>query len=310
MRPLVVLLTLLCLPSAAPSAEVGEFALKETDEGVTVELDGRLFTKYVKQSGTKPILYPLIGPTGKAMTRAFPMEQVKGERRDHPHHRSLWFTHGDVNGIDFWSEGSNKGKTVHREYRKIEGGTTGTIAVVVDWMAPDGKKVLEDERTYTFRADEDARIVDFAITLKASDGAVKFGDTKEGSFGLRIPTSMDVVSGRGGHIVTSEGPRDRAAWGKPAAWVDYYGPVEGEPLGIAVLNYPSSFRFPTRWHVRDYGLFAANPFGLHDFPKVEGSGGEYTLEGGQTLPLKYRVVLHKGNEQEGRIAQRFQSLTD
>jgi hypothetical protein len=298
---------ILCLgPFGALVACAAEFTVEETEEGVTINLDGQLFTKYVKQSGNKPILYPLIGPGGKGMTRAFPMERIRGERFDHPHHRSLWFTHGDVNGVDFWTEiGSGRGRTVHREFREIKGGETAVVTAVVDWVAADGKKLLEDERTYTARAEEDARIIDCDITLKATEGPVKFGDTKEGSFGVRVPTSMDVTSRQGGAIVTSEGLRDKDAWGKPAAWVDYHGPVQGETLGIAILNHPSSFRYPTRWHVRDYGLFAANPFGLSDFPKVEGSGGEYTLEPGGSLTLKYRVVLHKGNEQQGRIAERF-----
>jgi hypothetical protein len=305
----VLLPVVLMLLVAGGSTTAGEFAVEQTDDGVTVKLDGQLFTRYVKQSGSKPILYPIIGPTGKPMTRSFPMERVKGERADHPHHRSFWFTHGDVNGIDFWSEGRGKGRTVHREYRKVEGGQRGVVAVVVDWIGPDDKKMLEDERSYTFSTDGESRLIDFDITLKAGDAAVKFGDTKEGSFGLRIPTSMDVTSRRGGHIITSEGLRDRDAWGKPAAWVDYHGPVDGQEVGIAILNHPSSFRFPTRWHVRDYGLFAANPFGLADFPKVEGSGGAYTLEPGQSLTLKYRVILHKGSDQPGQVGQWFSQYT-
>jgi len=94
---------------------------------------------------------------------------------------------------------------------------------------------------------------------------VTFGDTKEGSFGLRVNESMKVERKTGGKIVSSEGLEDEKAWGKPAAWVDYYGPIQGETLGIAILNHPSSFRYPTHWHVRPYGLFAANPWGLHDF---------------------------------------------
>src|SRR5262249_52378336 len=156
--------------------------------------------------------------------------------------------------------------------------------------------------TYTLRTDGDDRILDFGITLNAKEGPVKFGDTKEGTFGIRVPTIMDVTSRRGGEIVTNEGLRDKDAWGKPASWVDYHGPIDGQLVGIAILNHPSSFRFPTRWHVRDYGLFAANPFGLSDFPKTEGSGGEYVLPKGESLKLRYRVILHKGNERDARIA--------
>lgn len=307
MRYGLPMLLLVALLGTGQLARAGEFTLEETSDGVTVHLDGELFTRYVKQSGTKPVLYPIIGPTGKSMTRAFPMERIRGERADHPHHRSLWFTHGDVNGIDFWSEfGKRLGRQVHREYREVtQAGDTAKIAVVVDWVDAEGNKLLEDERSYTFGTDGDDRTIDFEITLRALDKPVKFGDTKEGTFGIRIPTSMDVTSRRGGEIVTSEELRDKEAWGKPAAWVDYHGPVEGEKLGIAIMNHPTSFRFPTRWHVRDYGLFAANPFGLKDFPQSEGSGGEQTLEPGESLTLKYRVLLHKGDHEEGRVAERF-----
>lgn len=303
-RPYLAALTL-CL-GLAPLLSAGEFTLEETPDGVTVNLDGELFTKYVKQSGTKPILYPIVGPTGKPMTRAFPMERVRGERPDHPHHRSLWFTHGDVNGVDFWVENKNSGKQAHREFKTVKAdGDTATIEAVVDWVTASGEKILEDERRYAFRTEGDNRIIDFEITLKALDKELKFGDTKEGTFGVRIPTSMDVTSRKGGKIVTSENLYDKDAWGKPAAWVDYHGPVGEETVGIAILNHPSSFRFPTRWHVRDYGLFAANPFGLSDFPKVEGSGGEAILKPGETLTLKYRLVLHKGDHEAGRVAEHF-----
>jgi hypothetical protein len=301
------LLTLAIVLLKQVAAADGEFTLEETDDGVVVKLDGELFTKYLKHSGTKPILYPIIGPGGKSMTRAFPMERVRGERPDHPHHRSLWFTHGDVNGVDYWSEvGRGLGKQVHRAFEEVKHGDgKATIAATVDWVDPEGNKVLEDHRRYTFRTDGDARIIDFDITLTALDRPVRFGDTKEGTFGIRIPTSMDVTSRRGGEIVTSENLRDKDAWGKPAAWVDYHGPVDDQKLGIAIMNHPSSFRFPTRWHVRDYGLFAANPFGLKDFPQVEGSGGEHTLQPGESLTLRYRVLLHAGDHEDGRVAERF-----
>lgn len=303
MRLALVCLVLLCL--AAPLV-AAEFTVEETPEGLAVNLDGQLFTRYIKKSGVKPILWPIIGPTGKRMTRSFPMERVKGDKPDHPHQRSFWFTHGDVNGVDFWTEIPPKGLQVHREFKKVEAaGNKAVISAVIDWTTRDGKKVLEDERTYIFSTEGDDRVIDFDVTLKATEGPLKFGDTKEGSFGVRVPTIMDVINRKGGEIVTSEGLRDKDAWGKPAAWVDYHGPLDGEVVGIAILNHPSSFRFPTRWHVRDYGLFAANPFGLSDFPKVEGSGGEHTLAQGETLSLRYRVIFHKGNEQDAKLAERF-----
>jgi hypothetical protein len=142
------------------------------------------------------------------------------------------------------------------------------------------------------------------VIVTAVADEVKFGDTKEGSFGLRIAESMRVDRKLGGKIVTSEGLEDDKAWGQPAKWVDYYGPVQGEQLGIAILNHPSSFRYPTHWHVRTYGLFAANPWGLGDFSKGK-ENGEHTMKKGESFKLGYRVIFHKGNEKDGKIAEAF-----
>jgi hypothetical protein len=288
------------------SAAAADIVVEKTDAGVVVKVGDQPFTTYVFQSKVKPILWPIIGPTGKEMTRAWPMREGNpDEKTDHPHQRSFWFTHGEVNGIDFWAETAKvQGRIEHKELVKAEGGTIGTVVTRNDWVGPDGAKVLTDKRTLRFGADEAARWIDFDITLTAAADEVDFGDTKEGSFGLRIAESMRTDRKMGGKIITSEGLEDDKAWGKPASWVDYHGPVQGESLGIAILNHPSSFRYPTGWHVRTYGLFAANPFGEGDFrgEKVESS---YKLKKGETLTLRYRVIFHKGDEKEGKIAEAF-----
>lgn len=272
-----------------------------SEKGVRVEIDGKLFTEYVKDFNGTPICWPILGPTGKPMTRAYPMGEAPGERKDHPHHRSLWFTHGDVNGLSYWHRETIK----HREFVKIESGPQAVIVTRNDWLAPDGGKVCEDQRSLRFGTDGEARWIDFEITLKASEGKVKFGDTKEGTFGVRVPGTVKVDAEPGGRIVNSEGQVDREAWGKRAAWVDYHGPVDGQTVGIAILNHPSSFRFPTYWHVRTYGLFAANPFGLHDFTGSREVDGSHTLSGGETMTLRYRVLFHRGDEKSGKVAEAF-----
>jgi len=141
------------------------------------------------------------------------------------------------------------------------------------------------------------------LILVSNRGPVTFGDTKEGMFGLRVASSMDVNKKRGGLILNAEGLRDDAAWGKPSAWVDYSGPLGGRTVGIAILNHPDSFRYPTHWHVRTYGLFAANPFGWHDFGI--GKSGTYTLPQGHSLRFSYRVIFHDGDAQAARIAEHF-----
>lgn len=300
------------MAAQAATAEAAELSLTRHERGTRVEVDGQLFTEYLIATGPKPILWPVIGPTGAEMTRAFPMEKREGEKHDHPHQRSIWFTHGDVNGVDFWSENGNHGSIVHRAYVKSDyvkrspDDNRAVLSTLNDWLDHDGKKMLEDQRTLTFRADENQRTIDFDFVLRATNGPVKFGDTKEGTMGVRIPTVMDLNSEKGGHIVTSEGLTDKAAWGKPAAWVDYRGPVEGEMVGIAILNHPSSFRYPTRWHVRDYGLFAANPFGLKDFVGDQNVDHAYTLEAGNSLALRYRIVLHRGDHKTAGIEEQFE----
>jgi hypothetical protein len=287
-----------------------EVTVQRLPEKAVVKIAGNLFTEYLILSGNKPILWPILGPTGKPMTRAYPMKRVPGEnRRDHPHQRSMWFSHGKVNGIDFWADKKGCGVIRHREFVKTDGGPVGIIVTRNDWIGPDGQKQCEDERTLHFGSERDYRWIDFAITIKASDRQVIFGDTKEGTFGLRVAESMAVDSKQGGRIVNSAGEINDAAWGKPASWVDYEGPIEGQILGIAVLNHPSSFRYPTPWHVRSYGLFAANPFGLKEFTGDATKDGSYTLPPGKSLTLRYRVILHRGNEKQGRIAELFEDYS-
>jgi hypothetical protein len=272
--------------------------------GGVVKIHGKLFTEYLTRSGAKPILWPILGPTGKPMTRAFPMGEAPNEKKDHIHQRSLWFTHGSVNGVSFWDEMGKHGTIAHRKFAKIASGPEAVIVAENDWLGPDGTKICEDRRTLTFGIAGATRWIDFDITLTASNGPVKFGDTKEGTMGIRVAETLKVDAKKGGKIVNSEGLTDAAAWGKRAAWVDYHGPVDGEIVGIAVLNHPASFRFPTYWHVRTYGLFAANPFGVKDFTGGKGDG-TFTLEDGKSIHLRYRFLFHQGDEKEGKVAEAF-----
>lgn len=288
----------------------GDVEVKKTDAGVEVTAHGKPFATYHVKSGAKPILWPVYGPNGKQLTRGYPMrDALPTEKKDHIHHRSFWFTHGDVNGVSFWHEQGGNGNIVHREFLKVEGGEEAVISTRNDWIGPDGKKHCEDVRTFTFGADEQARWIDADITVYATEGPVKFGDTKEGSFGVRVAGSMRTELPDGGTILNSEGDKNGEAWGKKAAWVDYYGPVEGETAGIAILNHPSSFRFPTHWHVRTYGLFAANPFGLHDFLRSKDVDGSHELKKGESFTLRYRVYLHSGDTQEAKVAEEFEEYS-
>jgi len=271
-----------------------EVSLKEIDEGYEIDLDGKLFANYWTDYHGTPIVWPIIGPSGVAMTRAYPMStDADGEKFDHPHHRSLWFTHDGVNGNRHWM----RSIIAHQEFVKAESdGKTATIVTKNDWLDDkSGDPVCKDIRTLVFGTIGDVRYIDFNIEIIAEQETVVFADTKEGSFGIRVPTSMDVDMRKGGTIINAEGKKDGEAWAKRSGWVDYSGPVEGKTVGITVMNHSDSFRYPTYWHVRTYGLFAANPFGVRDFEGDKAKSGELTLKHGESITLKYRVLFHDGD---------------
>jgi hypothetical protein len=282
-----------------------------------VKIDGELFTEYLTKAGQSPSMWPIVGPSGKRMTRSFPVgPRQAGESEDHPHHQSLWFTHDQVNGANFWaanvndSNGDQGPHIVHRELARLESlGSRAEIVTRNDWMNGD-KRICEDERTIVFGARENGdRWIDFTISIKATDGDVTFGDTKEGTFGIRVPDSMTLLAARGGTIVNSVGQTDSDAWGLPAEWVDYNGPVDGETVGVAIFSHPKSFRPVPRWHVRDYGLFTANPFGQLEFPHPElAKQGATTIKRGESLRLRYRALFHRGNTEAADVAVAFQEF--
>ncbi|MBI3875862.1 MAG: PmoA family protein [Verrucomicrobia bacterium] len=172
----------------------------------------------------------------------------------------------------------------------------------------------QDERTLRFHANH---MLDFEITMKATDGDVTFGDDKDGVMAIRLAESMRLTKPRPkgqkksetgeGHIVMSTGVRDNETWGKRAAWCDYYGPVDGKTVGVAIFDHPGNPRFPTWWHVRDYGLFAANPFGKHHFEnlKDDKSAGNFTLANGKSVTFRYRFVFHEGDEAQAKLAEKY-----
>jgi hypothetical protein len=316
MRMSITVLIFACSASLASAAPSARFSVESSERGAVVKIDGEVFAEYLTKAGTSPALWPIIGPSGKKMTRTYPLgpkDPVGTD--DHPHHQSLWFTHDDINGVNFWSGNVNGGDkngphVAHREFvNTASNGETAKIVTRNDWM--DGnQRIMDDERTLVFgQRDNGDRWIDFTITLKASEGDVTIGDTKEGTFAIRVPDTMRVEAIQGGRIVSSEGLRNDDAWGMPAEWVDYTGPVEGEPLGIAMFSHPNNFRPRPRWHVRGYGLFTANPFGQRDFPRPElADQGAYRLRQGDKLTLRYRVLFHRGTTAEADIAGAYQEF--
>lgn len=276
-------------PAAAP------FQWQADPQGVSLVQDGGLVLRYEFRSGSKPIVYPLNGPGGVSMTRDYPMKPAEqGDSKDHIHQRSLWMTHGEVNGIDFWMEGEKAGRIEHDKVisSDVDQGKA-KLVTTANWLTPDDQWLLRESRAMTVSGDEAMRQVEFSIDLTAGDNPVHFGDTKEGSFGVRVPDSMTVDKKTGGSILNEHGERDGAAWGKRSRWVDYSGPVGDQTVGITILEHPKSHGHPCRWHVRTYGLFAANPFGEHHFTGGKATEG-FTLAPGKTLHLQYKLLLHSG----------------
>ncbi|MGL4593783.1 MAG: PmoA family protein [Thermoguttaceae bacterium] len=293
------------------------WSLRETEKQIDVIFDNKLFASYLTNMEGSPIIWPIIGPTGKKMTRDFPMieREDKSEAKDHPHHRSLWFTHGEVNESNFWNTG--KDNVQHRTFLKKEANDDfAVIETANDWITESGKVLCRDVSSFRFHVltgpdGKKIHAIDCEFTVTAAQEEVIFGDTKEGTFAIRVPGTMDVDAKKrnpnwGGEIVNAEGLRNDDAWAKRSNWVDYSGPVDDETLGIAILNHPSSFRFPTYWHVRTYGLFAANPFGVHDFEKKKEKVGELRMKNGDSFTLKYRVLFHEGNAENSDIEKQFQ----
>lgn len=296
--------------SVRRSGEGGGFSVVETNGVLRIAHGSTLVSEYHYADVSRPFLYPLLGPDGVHMTRRWPQEDVGGEEKDHPHHHALWWSHGAANGADFWSEVAGAGKTVHQSFiqRGIEGSGAAEKAVVASrnrWIAQGGKVVAEDERRMVFHAPTaDVRQVDFEITVRPVGGPLVLGDTKEGTFAIRLAETMRLKradKSKGGTILNSRGQRDGDTWGKRAEWCDYSGPVTGShgtaTYGVTIFDHPANPRHPTWWHVRDYGLFAANPFGIHDFEKKPPGTGNLTVEPGQSLTFRYRVILHRGDSQ-------------
>lgn len=312
----------LCATTLAPLAFAG-VELKQEADKVSVTIDGHLFTEYHFTGARRPYLYPIIGPTGGAMTRHWPLQDdLATEDHDHPHHKGLWYGHRMVNGAGFWEDSAKPdakiGQMVHDGFVEVKSGEDqGFLRAKNKWVIDgSGELVCTDERTLTFHKGKDGPLIDFDITIKAGDKEVVFGDDKDGTMAIRVPESMRVEKTKAkgektapkgdGHIVTSEGKKDLEAWGTRANWCDYWGPVEGKTAGVALFDNPQNPRHPTWWHVRTYGLFAANPFGQAQFEKLpDKAAGEFKIPAGQSATFRYRFYFHAGDTDEAKVADHY-----
>ncbi|HYF47781.1 MAG TPA: DUF6807 family protein [Planctomycetota bacterium] len=305
----------LTLEVGAEGAKHGGVKLTDgRDKGVAVEINGKAFTtyRYLPKGefpiNARPFFYPVLGPGGVNMTRHFPMRKdVAGEKHDHPHHRGLWVAFGDVNGTDNWSEEKNHAWQTHQKFTEVTSGPVfGRFTELLHWEDKDHKKVCEEIRTFTaWNLPQESRVVDIGVTFVASEGDLTFGDTKEGGIvSIRVPTTMDGVN-TGTIENAAGGVGEGETWGKGAHWVDYHGTAEGQHVGVAIFDHPFNLRHPAPWHVRDYGLFAANPFGHSYYKSGLLQNGSYKIAKGEKLVFNYRVLFHRGDTRRGDVSAKW-----
>ena len=321
-----VLFMALTVPVLTTAQERGvRLVNNEASRRVDVLIDGQPFTSYIwPETLTKPVLYPLRTAQGTIVTRGFPLDPRPGERVDHPHHSGLWLNYGNVNGVDFWNnsvglpaEQRTKMGTIaqQRITRATSGKDRAELGVETDWIMPDGQQILREATTFIFRSGPSARSVDRITTLTALDKRVLFHDDKEGMFGMRVrreleqpsneplaftdssgrPTTVKVLDNTGvtGEYRSSEGKTGDAVWGTRARWTMLTGKVAQESITLVMFDHPKNAGFPTYWHARGYGLFAANPLGQAIFSNGK-EKLDLTLEPRQSITFRYRLLILSG----------------
>jgi len=313
-----------------------EVVIKELQDRLEVKIDGQTFTEWRHKEWVAPFLYPVIGPNGENVTRHFPMKEgMPGENPDHPWHRSIRFSHSDVNGFNFWwAPGREKvGHTAEIKLEKIEkvsSGKTGEVIFWNQWLG-DGKLVLRERVRLAFTTLENRQVLmDYDTELHATDVPVIFGDKRDGGLLVRVAGTMKVEDGKGnkgnGSILNSRGDKNAEAWAKRAEWADFLGPdASGKTVGIAIFDHPSNLRFPTHWHARTYGLMSANRFGTDHFkgnyddhqtvicapskgancPACASHSGDYSIPAGKSIILRHRFYFHHGDPQSAKVAEQY-----
>ncbi len=293
-------------------AAANRVELMRAGSRIDVQVGGRAFASYhFDASIAKPFFYPVRSAAGTIVTRGYPMTTaIQGEERDEPHQRAMYFAHGDINGFDFWGEAafakwsdhspSTFGRTVFRSIDRIQSGDdAGELAATFDLVTPSGV-IGKEVQQYRFSGDGGSPTIDCTFTIRATGGPLALGDTKEGTFAIRVAKALHPPSGR---MLNADGAvGEKHIWGKRATWVDYSGRVGGEDVGVAIFDHPQNARTPAYWHARGYGLLAANPFGLRQFTGNRRQDGTYTIPAGGSLVLRYRALVHHGDAVQADVA--------
>lgn len=284
---------------------------KKRAREIDVELNGELFTTFhFGDDQVKPYLWPVLGHGGAPITRDWPMGD-RNKSKDHPHHESFWTAYGDINGSDFWAfTAGKKGTQKVTDWHVMEGAAYSKIVLHLRWFSLDEEPVVDEVRTYTFyNTPSEHRLFDVSTMVVADNNEAMFGDTKEGGMvSLRMNDDLREKGGSG-TITNSEGGVGASeTWGKPAAWCDYSGELEGYgKVGVTIMDHPSSFRYPTHWHVRDYGLMGANAFGYSYFYGSDsGKNGDHLLEKNRAISFNYRIYIHTGDVEDANVAEHYE----
>lgn len=316
-----------CNSGTNKNKQVISFLENESDKKIEVLVDGKLFTTFQWPDNIcKPVLYPVYAASGTEITRGFPVNPKTGERADHPHQIGMWLTYGNVNGNDFWGNGSqglgtknpNGGVIKHLNIKEVESGNgKGKIVSSESWIDTAGVELLKEHTEYHFIANGNNRIIDRITTLTANEADVNMPDTKEGMFGIRVARQLELPSdgtiemynsdgtitrvkdtlnvGITGNYLSSEGIMGDDVWGTRARWMNLFGKIGDENISLVICDHPENPNYPTYWHARGYGLFAANPLGVKDFTKGTESLN-FVIPAGKSVTFRYRVIISSGNQ--------------
>jgi len=304
------------------------FAIVENkaDKRLDVLVDGKAFTSYIYPDNImKPVLYPLRTADGLLITRGWPLDPRPGERVDHPHHVGMWLNYGDVNGLDFWNNSTDipaekkngYGTIRHRKVNRVEADNEkAVLEVTADWQKPDGTNLLREDTRFVFSGSGKMRTIERITTLTALNEDVSFTDNKEGVIGIRLARELEHPSnkpevftdasgkatavpklnneGVTGKYRSSEGTEGDDVWGTRGQWVNLNGVISSKPVSLVILDHPKNVGYPTYWHARGYGLFAANPLGQKEFSKGKDIL-DFKLPAGKSVTFRYKVLIHSGS---------------
>jgi hypothetical protein len=311
---------------------------RPADRRVDVVIGGQPFTSYIyPDTVKKPVLYPIRAASGALVTRGFPLDPRPGERTDHPHHVGHWFNYGDVNGYDFWGHSYDTpaanmpkmGTIVHRAVTHVASGADhGELTVRADWVVPDAT-LLREETRFVFSGTSGRRTIDRVTTWTAADKPVTFNDTKEGAFGIRVARALEhpskesevFVNDKGeqesvprlnntgvtGRYIGSDGKTGEEVWGTRGPWMGLTGTIDGRPVTVAILDHPSNHGYPTYWHARGYGLFAANPFGRQGYDSKQ-EPVTFTLKPGESVTFHHRILVLDAQLAREQLQQEHESF--